>query len=461
MAELRRKLAIFERDFSRSLKAHFKELPHRILLSKTALAVGKTPEIEGVSLQGYLSLHVRLGDAVSPPIDLNHYSITAPTSLYETVRLAREKLYDNERLAKQIALDLVDAVAVEAAKELIRIYEYQIGLLGEEFSIGILARYAARCACRYVTDNRILLDRNTAIEGVLLSGNVHASDVEHMMFSVVIDGKEFKWYLTEMLCNPGIRKDYLYADDEEPEPTIYPWSFRARNVGKCDVTTYGYRGVHMEWDFSKRCYALWHGDAAYTEEIKVPGDIHQQYIPYRQLFDERLLKQYLEKHCQDSAPKITFSKYVSEVADSVNIENELMFVCRAREPCGKIPFQAATFDKVDMMRYSLTPELKDAKAMFSMTCACFCEFAGLRADCALNDTMTSFSFSNWYTKHPTAEVVRMSSSRHALLLFAAQGAERVLMTTGEHCTRKDIKQGSCLWKESCNLKLHLKAHPKL
>ena len=443
MAELRRKLGIFERDFILSMEAHFQELPYRILLSRVELAVGRTPDIDGVSLQGYLTLHSRLDTIeTSPPIDTNHYVITAPSSLYETVRLARGKIIDNERLAKDIALDLVDAVSVEVAQELVRIYEYQIGLLVEEFSIGILARYVARCVCRYVTDNRVLLDRNTALEGILTSNDVPSSDVEHVMFSVLIDGKEYKWYLTDMLSKPGLRKDYLYYDNKDyEEPTIYPWSFCSRRMDKCDVGVYGYRGIHMEWDFAKRCYNLWHGDAAYTEEINVPGDIHQQYIPYRQLFDEEHLKQYLRIHCQDSTTKVPFSKYITEESDSVNIENELMFVCRPTTPCENISFHSATFDKVDLMRYTFSPQMKDAKAIFSMVCACFCEFVGMKVDVALDDINTSFSFSNWYTKYPSADLVKLTQSKHILLLFAAQGEDQVLMTTGARCTRRDLSQG--------------------
>lgn len=133
-----------------------------------SVAIRPRDSSAGISLYAFFKSQVI---SVDPGIDSRDYVLTIPDELFVDIQRIRRQMnhLDPEVLTK-VGLDIVTSVVGEAAREVARVFEYQIALLEERASVEMLADHAADCSVDYVVGrNDRLLDRNTAVQGMIKS----------------------------------------------------------------------------------------------------------------------------------------------------------------------------------------------------------------------------------------------------------------------------------------------------
>lgn len=139
---------------------------------------------------------------------------------------------------------IVKCAGREAARELARIFEYQIALLSEDRSLRLLAEHAVECAAAYVDHQRGVWERNSLVRGAVfgavfghtetVAAPAAAAATEHpdeaaaerrssRRVSVIVGHRELKWDIGDVLKRPGLRRDcLLYGIGTPPAPPVAP-----------------------------------------------------------------------------------------------------------------------------------------------------------------------------------------------------------------------------------------------
>jgi len=224
----------------------------------------------------------------------------------------------------RIAAEMVKCAGREAARELARMFEYQISLLSEDRALRLLAEHAVECAGAYVDHQRGVWDRNSLVRGAVFGAvfghtetvaatTAPAEEVlddaaerrRGRLVSVIVGHRELKWDIGDVLKRPGLRRDSLLygvgvplvcaSDVSQPESKDgvgCPWLFYVSAA--CDATLYGYRGALLDWDYFASAYAPVADDDGWFDEPARPSpdDFHRLYRPYRCLVGTELMQAY-------------------------------------------------------------------------------------------------------------------------------------------------------------------------
>ena len=217
-----------------------------------------------------------------------------------------------------LAEQMVKCAGREAARELARMFEYQIALLSEDRALRLLAEHAVECAAAYVDHQRGVWERNSLVRGAVFGAvfghteTVMASQHQQQQqggadeaaerrasrrVSVIVGHRELKWDIGDVLKRPGLRRDRLLygvgtaAASQPVPPATFSYhtstmcidttpsraSESSRRRGSldvlssapdaggcpwsfhvsaaCDAGLYGYRGVLLDWDYFASAYA--------------------------------------------------------------------------------------------------------------------------------------------------------------------------------------------------------------
>ena len=363
--EVKRKLDLFEDTFRRSLLFKYQSLDEHLQLTKVGVAKAGFHGQKEVSLMQYL--HVTGG----MPLDLvkNYYRLTIPASIYRQLQFIKAKGITNEKLWRVVAIEIVDSIGLEVGRELSRMYEYQIVSLAEDLSIQLLAAHATDCVMEYVTMSKALIDRNSAIKGVV---NVKPPPSEEMntVFSVLIGSKEFRWELYDIFKKPGLRREVDNIEDvhnssSEDEGMIsgyhspYPWNFYISPV-ECEPHKYGYRGQSLEWDFASNVYALsMEEEKMYSEtQSYITSDIHQHYVPYCHLVTAEKMQRYLDHLSRSTGPMgPPFVEFLKQDRRYVDRDGEDLFMYRPVSPLRRnVVWTKAVLENMDLTRLQIQNE---------------------------------------------------------------------------------------------------------
>ena len=358
---VRRRLCQFEREFLVALcrrHASLQTASARLGIVSFAIHLQSRPR-RTISLLQYLTG----GSAVprqllDPDADNDgEYIVTVPDGLFYTAMCARhldeptttDKVggrqdgtaeleavcdVDDEVLGAWLGLadEMVKCAGREAARELARMFEYQISLLSEDRALRLLAEHAVECAAAYVDHQRGVWERNSLVRGAVFGAvfghteTVSATDEAERRgsrrVSVIVGHRELKWDIGDVLKRPGLRRDCLqYGAGTAPAPhrmsvdcastttsessrrcgsaevtlsdvASCPWSFHVSAA--CDAALYGYRGVLLDWDYFASAYAPVADDDGWFNELAQPhaDDFHRLYRPYRCLIGTELMQVY-------------------------------------------------------------------------------------------------------------------------------------------------------------------------
>ena len=362
--EVKRKLELFEDTFRRSLLFKYQSLDERLQLSKLSVAKAGLHGQQEVSMMQYLDVSGSL------PVDLikNYYRLTIPTSIYRQLQFIKAKGKTDQKLWRVMAIDMVDSVGLEVGRELSRMYEYQIVSLAEDVSIQLLAAHATDCVMEYVTMSKALIDRNSAIKGVVRVRPPPSEEL-NTVFSVLIGSKEFKWELYDVFKKPGLRREVDNVDiqnsSSEDEAILsschspYPWNFYVAPVD-CEPHKYGYRGQILEWDHAANVFALSMEEEKMYSETKnyATSDIHQHYVPYCHLVTGEKMYRYLEHLKRLSGPVgLPFVEFLRQDRSYVDRDGEELFIYRPLSPLGRnINWTKAVLENMDLTRLQIQSE---------------------------------------------------------------------------------------------------------
>lgn len=305
--EVCRKVRLFEESFCHSLLYKFQSLEETCQLSKVSVARCHSHE---VALIHYM-------DSADVPENLeeNHYFLTIPRAFYEILRHMRRTNNKDRKILKSIAKDIMDSLAFEVGKELSRMYEYQIVLLKEFVAIKLLAAHAADCILEHVIQRQILIDRNSALRGVVQAKPARP-DHGITRFSVIIGEKETKWDLFDVFKKPGIRREVgLYEPHLATLSDLYysfGWKFFACR-SDCDPHIFGYRGQLLEWDFANKVFKVHSSEKVYNDErMYCVQDPHQQYLPFHRLVSNEFMQNYLQYTVSGSVKDLSFEAFMKQ-----------------------------------------------------------------------------------------------------------------------------------------------------
>jgi len=274
-----------------------------------------------------------------------------------------------------LAEQMVKCTGREAARELARMFEYQISLLAEDRALRLLAEHAVECAAAYVDHQRGVWDRNSLVRGavfgavfghtetiVMSSSSVQETPERRAAsrrVSVIVGRRELKWDIGDVLKRPGLRRDRLLygvgtapvrrhastmcvdtaaapssesalqrssLDVVSPVPEgdcadvggECPWSFHVSAA--CDAALYGYRGVLLDWDYFASAYAPVADDDGWFNEEQPQADditdIHCNYRPYRCLVGTELMQAYCTAASTSDPPQAhTLAEFVRSRLD--------------------------------------------------------------------------------------------------------------------------------------------------
>ena len=323
---------------------------------------------------------------------------------------------DDEVLGAWLRLgaELVKCAGREAARELARMFEYQISLLSEQRALRLLAEHAVECAAAYVDHQRGVWERNSLVRGAVFGAVFgHTETVAaaatteppddtvaerrgSRRVSVIVGHRELKWDIGDVLKRPGLRRDcLLYGVGMPPTPPVAtssyhastmsvdvapftssqsaprrnsldvlcsptapnvsdvgrPWSFHVSAA--CDATLYGYRGALLDWDYFASAYAPVADDDGWFNELSRPSvdDFHSLYRPYRCLVGTELMQAYC-------AVASTSERQASTLADFVrtrlNVDQPVEPVYRPLKALSLGRLRRADFAGTDLTRIGLT-----------------------------------------------------------------------------------------------------------
>lgn len=144
----------------------------------------------------------------------------------------------------RLADEMVKCSGREAARDLARMFEYQISLLSEQRALRLLAEHAVECAAAYVDHQRGVWERNSLVRGAVfgavfghtetMAGPAAAEGLDDAAaaecrasrrVSVIVGNRELKWDIGDVLKRPGLRRDcLLYGVGTPSAPPVAPSS---------------------------------------------------------------------------------------------------------------------------------------------------------------------------------------------------------------------------------------------
>ncbi len=350
---------MFEDNLGRYLGDKYECLPESEQLSWLPIALrrGAGGDTVYVSLRDYL-------EDPGVPLDLptatpDDYILLLPEALLHGIRHVRKDKIADPELWTSLARDLVTCVAVEAASEIARMYEYQIALLTGDAAIKTLANHAADCILAYVKHNKAYLDRNSAILGVVRGSPANMADSNPIYLSVILGSRELKWELGNVFKKPGLRREsLLWTTDEdlscELDSGPVPWTFHTAD--HCQPREYGYRGLLTEWDWQRKFYRVHQDDTVrYQTEVEPgePGDFHRSYNPYKRLIGLRMMLRYADMK-EKGRTTLPLAEFVNQASGVGSRRDTIQPVYRPLAPPDvALNFGTCNLDNVDLARAQL------------------------------------------------------------------------------------------------------------
>ena len=354
--QIKRKLKCFEDQFCRSLADKYAGLADTLQLAALpiALARGQDGQCSPVKLLDYLE-----GETV--PLDLlslapTHYIMLVPDALFHGIRHVRKDKISDLDLWTTLARDLVTCVAVEAANDISRMFEYQIVLLAGDSAVRVLADHAAACVLDYIKQYSSFLDRNTAVRGVVHGKPSQTLTGAPKYLSVILGNRELKWDVRDVLKRPGLRKELLlYTSTLEESDGLYsPWTYHTNN--NSDPQLYGYRNVMLEWDWVNKTYRVNADDLEsfgedISDPISYPDDFHRMYSPYRLLFGTDVMMKYSQLKAHNKTNE-SLVQFISDSTGGGRDEIQPAYRPLVALP-GNMNFSTMNLDHVDLTRAQL------------------------------------------------------------------------------------------------------------
>jgi hypothetical protein len=168
-------------------------------------------------------------------------AVLAATFIF-TKASKRKKKSNAKKLDKKVEIYFhshLRCIITEVAKELSRMFEYQVLELKDETEIDTLAE----CAVDLMLDLKEgdHFDRNTLLKKVLQDGNVGKKEL--------LTREGDKWSAPDVFRKPGLRKVIFGKDDAKFEYFV-KYSIEIKK-NACDTSKYGYRGQFLE--MKKKC----------------------------------------------------------------------------------------------------------------------------------------------------------------------------------------------------------------
>ena len=418
--DIKRKLTSYEAFFTKAFVSRFSDLPRDVQLNAAVIALE-------VSTGRYLSLLTYMQSSADViPLDLtsdDRYALTVPVSLlHGIVHVRRDKIADEKLWASQ-ARDVIACVAMEAANELTRIYEYQIALMYDDVSMRIIADHAVDCVMEHIQNSQFI-ERNSAIYSVAC---VYPQNVDgtRKFISGVIGNKELKWDLYEVYKAPGLRKELTMMSDARSDsgidsPAIEPWRFHYSDTSQPFL--YGYRGQTIEWCYVTRSYRL---DSAENERFKQEiaqqtEDYHRLYMPYKRLVGYDVMQSYCSKPVDSERPSALADVLKTDVTAGACERDEIQPVYRPLV-VNTLNCDNAVLDNVDLTRANLTDA--DLRATSAQNAKLL--LADIGTD-RLEQTRldgADISYSNVQARELSPDSLKVMTARHVLLSEAGEPAE--------------------------------------
>ncbi|XP_028409879.1 uncharacterized protein LOC114532546 isoform X2 [Dendronephthya gigantea] len=123
----------------------------------------------------------------------------------------------------------LNCLVKDIAKELCRIFEYQLFHLKSEKEVTILAESAVDLMLNLKKND--VFDRNTLLKNVLLNGEAKKREL--------LTYNDEKWFAPDVFRKPGLRRVIIGTNSTE---CVY----KVKLDGTCDTKKYGYRGQFLE-----------------------------------------------------------------------------------------------------------------------------------------------------------------------------------------------------------------------
>lgn len=194
----------------------------------------------------------------------------------------------------QASIDLVRLVTLEAAKELSRIYEYQLAVVSDAASVQILGRHAAERSAEYLRSGNRFVERDSLIEG---TAYLPAPSVSHRnsfgssrsqspglgyVSAIFGDDREQRWEVSHVFASCGLRLDGGGPARSKSWP-VFMTSREALPL------VYGYRSPIFKKDFETGTENITQTElATYPEVLQDnPNDFHRDYVPLRIILSNR------------------------------------------------------------------------------------------------------------------------------------------------------------------------------
>ena len=130
----------------------------------------------------------------------------------------------------------LDCIVMDVAKELSRIFEFQLFELENDEQVEILAKCAAGSMLDLNKDDAF--DRNTLIRKVLQDGKISEEKLRTR--------KDKKWSAPDVFRKPGLRRVIWEKDGAEFKYFVKSSEDSKNKKNACDTSTYGYRGQFLE-----------------------------------------------------------------------------------------------------------------------------------------------------------------------------------------------------------------------
>ena len=136
----------------------------------------------------------------------------------------------------------LNLIILDVAKELSRIFEFQLFELRDDKEIEALAK----CAVKLMLDlkEKDTFDRNTLIRKVLQDGKRESK--WYKKTQKVLTRNNTEWSVPDVFRKPGLRKVILEKDVAEIKFFTKPLKVGKDKKDACDTITYGYRGQFLE-----------------------------------------------------------------------------------------------------------------------------------------------------------------------------------------------------------------------
>ena len=178
----------------------------------------------------------------------------------------------------------LNCIIMDVAKELSRMFEYQVVELKDRTQINILAECAVDLMMSEWSRDDIF-DRNTLIEKVLQDGKIEKKKLQ--------TNNGDKWYVPDVFRMSGLQQTIVEMDRME-------FIYKVKPNGACDIKKYGYRGQFLELT---KCGSRDEEDRK-IPEIPAKDKVHTGVKPCEDLCNE----------CSSNFENCTSGQYFSESA---------------------------------------------------------------------------------------------------------------------------------------------------